>query len=195
MILDEPIVLSVECWEPKEKVVRNVRFMPLRPEYLKRFWEESKKFRALFTQDINNDFKKFLDLFIDGGPDGMTPSTKGLFWVVDDFVGIFYMDNIVPGIDAHVHYTFFDRKQSGRVPLVKAMLKYCFTKYGFKRFTVEIPFFAYKGTFTFVEGVGFKHEGRKRQAANFDGTWFDVNVYGMLREDILNSGETDGHNK
>lgn len=193
-ILDEPIVLSVECWERDEAVTRNVRFMPLRPEYLKRFWEESKKFRALFTEEINNDFKRFLDLFIDGGPDGMTPTPKGLFWVVDDFVGMFYMTNIVPGIDAHVHYTFFDRKQAGRDRLVKAMLRYCFQRYDFHRFTVELPFFAYRGTFPFVESVGFKKEGRKRKAANFNGEWFDVNIYGILKEDILTGVTKNGNN-
>lgn len=181
-ILSEEPIVSVTCTEPEGEIVRNVRFMDLSPENLQLFWEKSRKFNTLFSSQITN-FQQFINLFVNQGVNGIT--SNGLFWVVDDFVGVFYLTEIMPKVDALVHYSFFDGRHRGRQDLTRAMLKYVFEEFGFRRLTAEIPYYVSKHTFIYVERVGFKKEGRKRKSAFFNNSWFDTNCYGILREDIL----------
>ena len=181
-------ILTAPCDEPGGRVVRSVYSMDLTVENLKRFWELSKPFKYLFNKEISNDFKTFCELFLYEGKGGL--QSNGLFWVVDDFVGIFYMDNIRHGVsrlEADVHYTFFDRRHRGRTELVREMVKYLFCKYNFQRLNAEIPLYAKKGTFEFATAVGFRREGRRRKAQWHNDDWFDVLEFGILKDEALKS--------
>jgi len=174
-------VVSALCEEPEGNVVRYVRPMDLTRENLLTFWEKSRQFRTLFTDEVNGDFKKFCELFI--STDGDHARAHGLFWVIDDFVGVFYMTRITE-VDASVHYTFFDRRHKGREQLTRLMLKYVFEEYGFQRLSVEIPMYASKHTFGFTYAIGFKKEGRKRKCSFYQHQWFDSTCFGILREEV-----------
>lgn len=173
-------VLTVECNEPKGVVTRNVYPMALTIDNLKTFWEKASKFRTLFTEEVNGDFKKFLELFI--SQDGELYRVHGLFWVVDDFVGVYYMTNITD-IDAKVHYTFLDRRHTGREVMTRMMLKYAFDKYKFRRLSTEVPLYVGEAVFGFVNALGFKKEGRKRKCVLYKNEWFDVALFGLLKEE------------
>ena len=111
---------------------------------------------------------------------------NGLFWVIDDFVGVFYINEIdVMNREAHVHYTFFDRRTNGRIKLVKEMMKYVFLKYNFQRLNAPIPLYTSPITRKFCLDLGFYYEGKKRDAAFYKGQWFSVNLYGILRKEVL----------
>jgi RimJ/RimL family protein N-acetyltransferase len=180
---DTPI-LSAECDEPEGKTTRHVYPMVFTPENLRTFWEKARVHRTLFSSEIRDDYKSFINLILRQGRDGSIEAT-GLFWVVDDFVGIFYMTDIRPESDALVHYSFFDGRHRGRIGLVKQMMKYVFDEYNFRRLTVEIPLYATEKTHNFVhKSLGFKKEGRKRKAALFDNEYFDTNIYGILKEEV-----------
>lgn len=182
-IMAEPALKWV-CDEPEGPVERSVYPMQLTPDNLKIFWEKSKAFKYIFDNSVNGDFKKFCELFLYAGPNGELCS-NGLFWIVDDFLGIYYMTRIVPGVDAEVHYTFFDRRHRGRVGLSKEMIRYVFMKYNFRRLSVEIPLYATKHAFDFITQLGFKKEGRKRKAIWHNDDWFDVALFGILKEEAL----------
>lgn len=175
-------VVSVECKEPEGTVIRHVYPMLLSMENLRTFWEKASQFRTLFTDDINGDFSKFCELFISADEAGVR--AHGLFWVVDDFVGVFYL-NFIRETEALCHYTFFDRRHFGREELTKAMLRHVFIKYGFQRLNVEVAAYASKHTFGFTHALGFVKEGRKRKCLLYKGDWFDVHQYGLLREEAL----------
>lgn len=184
-IMTEPVLTWI-CDEPEGPVERAVFPMQLTPENLKLFWDKSKSFRYIFDNAVNGDFKKFCELFLYTGPRGELCS-NGLFWIVDDFIGIYYMTRIVPGVDAEVHYTFFDRRHRGRIGLSKEMIRYVFLKYNFRRLSVEIPLYATKHAFDFITQLGFKKEGRKRRAIWHNDDWFDVALFGILKEEALGS--------
>lgn len=181
-MFEASIILSIACDEPQGSIVRHVRPMLFTMENLRQFWDKSRQFSTLFTSEIRGDFKKFIELFVYEDVRGL--NGKGLVWVIDDFVGVFYMTDIDAGANALVHYSFFDRRQHGRVEITKAMLRYVFEKYQFRRLSVEIPFYATKAAFNFTERLGFVKEGRKRKAAFYKGDYFDVNCYGILREEV-----------
>ena len=166
--------------------VYTVKRMVLTPENLRTFWEKSRQFKTLFSTEVRGDFKRFLEIFLSDGPNGI--QANGLFWVVDDFLGLMYMTDMIPGVDAKCHISFFDKRIRGREPLVKAMLHHAFERYGFHRLSLEIALYINSrnsALLRFAENVGFKHEGRKRSAAFHDGVWYDVNLFGILKEEII----------
>lgn len=164
-------------------MIRHVYPMLLTRENLTMFWEKASKFRTLFTDDINGDFKKFCELFISQEADG-TIRSHGLFWVVDDFVGVFYL-NFIRETEALCHYSFFDRRHFGREELTRSMLRYVFNRYGFIRLNVEVAAYASKHTFGFTHALGFVREGRKRKCLLYKGEWYDSHQYGLLRDEAL----------
>lgn len=180
---EAPIVRTL-CNEPNGDVIREVRFMTLEMEHLKIFWEKARHFKTLFGEEISGDFRKFVEVFLRTSSSGVV-EPAGLFWVVDDFVGVFYMTRIEVLQDALVHYSFFDGRTKGRSELAREMMRYVFREYGFNRLTVELPYFASKSAFKFAEEIGFVHEGRKRQAVRYSGQLFDVNCFGILRSEVL----------
>lgn len=181
-----PVVTAV-CAEPEGVTVRYVYPMPLSPENLRRFWEKSRKFSTVFGTEVKNDFKKFCELFLSQEDNGV-PRAHGLFWVIDDFVGVYYMTHITQ-ISAQVHYTFFDRRHFGREELTREMLRYAFRRFGFWRMDTEIPTYVTHNTHGFVAALGFKKVGRKRKAVEFKGARHDVLTYDIVREDILDGNE------
>lgn len=183
-LAQEPVV-SALCKEPEGDVVRHIRSMQLTPVNLKTFWEKSRQFRTVFSEEVNGSFKKFCELFL--SLDGDRPRAHGLFWVVDDFVGVFYITHITE-LDAQCHFTFFDRRLKGREELTKKFIRHGFDHFGFRRLNVEIPKYASKHTFGFTMALGFVKEGEKRKAAKYKDDWFDVVCFGLLREEASRNG-------
>jgi RimJ/RimL family protein N-acetyltransferase len=175
--------MQVLCSEPEGEILRNVWKFSFTKEHTLRLYEAASKFPVLFGRPLESleDFTKFFivqNLSGDAEP-------QGLIWVIDDFVGMFYL-NEISDIEATVHYSFFDRRHKGRAPLVRAMLQKVFEDYGFVRLNVYIPAQAGMGPRKFVEQCGFRIEGRKRRASWWKDRWFDVHLYGILPEDLKN---------
>lgn len=187
----EPSVISVECVEPEGTFVRQVRPLIFTVENIKKFWEVAKKYPTLYGKEILADPQEFINIFLTKDDNGNYTSS-GLFWVVDDFIGVFYITDIRFDMsDALVHYSFFDRRQKGRVKLVKEMVKYVFNKYKFERLSAEMPNYALPASRHFVVDCGFVYEGKKRKAASYKGDKFDVNLYGILPSEALKNGRTE----
>ena len=175
--------MKVLCKEPEGEILREVWKFSFTKENTLRLYEAASKFPVLFGRPLNGleDFTSFFitqNLYGDVEP-------QGLLWVVDDFTGMFYL-NEISDIEATVHYSFFDRRHKGREPLVRAMLKKVFYDYNFVRLNAYIPAQAGMGPRLFVERCGFKIEGRKRQASWWKDRWFDVHLYGILKEGFEN---------
>jgi RimJ/RimL family protein N-acetyltransferase len=170
------------CDEPEGNVARSVTEFDYTPQAFFKLWQKASQFPILFGSEISKDFNKFLEIFVMSH--GGQFSSNGLIWIVDDYVGAFYMTDIYAPHDAKVHYSFFDRRFKGRVNLVRDMLKHVFNKYKMNRLSAEIPTYASPAVYEFIESVGFKKEGRKRKAAEFKGELVDVRLFGILPEDL-----------
>ena len=180
----QELLLSVNCDEKHGDRLRNVYPLILTEEKLKKFWEKARQYSVLFTREIRGDFDLFCNLLISRDPQGGLIS-KGLFWEIDDMLGVFYLTEIKPEWDALCHFAFFDGRIRGRDILVKTMIQYAFNKYNFHRLSVEVPYFAPATTSKFVHHLGFKMEGKKRSCAMYQGKWFDSRLFGMLKEEAL----------
>ena len=189
-------LFEVSLKEPEGEVTRKVFPLIFTPANLQKFFDKAKKYPTLYGKELLDSPTEFINLFMNQ-VDGEI-SLNGLFWAIADdaelnnLVGVFYMSDIMEN-DALVHYTFFDRRHKGRQPLVKAMLKYVFSKYRFQRMSVEIPLYTIskhknQNTIRFILDCGFFYEGKKRKAAHYRGDWYDVNMYGILRAEALRDG-------
>lgn len=194
LINEQEPIFSCLCVEPAGPITRNVYPMTLSPQNIKKFWELSSNFKTLFGDEIKGSFEKFTEVLMSHDEDRIY--ANGLFWRIDDFIGIFYMTHI-QSHDAQIHYSFFDRRHRGRVQLTRRMIKYVFDRYEFRRLSAEIPHSVIKsiedrndstrtfhsGPFEFIKQVGLQEEGRKRKAILYDNEWFDVACLGILKEE------------
>lgn len=182
-----PILTSI-CNEKGQDIERSIYFMTLSPDNLRSLWEKSQKYQNLFGFEIHGNFEKFASLMLTGDEQSIAPT--GLFWVVDDFVGVFYMTRIIPNVDALVHYIFFDKIHKGREGLIKDMIRYGFDTFKFNRITVELPDYASGHAFTMIEDIGFNLEGCKQKASENKAGWHDVFLFGLTRENFENHTKT-----
>ena len=187
--MDTQVAFSVMCDEPEGKIVRYVRPLIFTEENIIKFWECAKAFPSLYGKQILSDPESFANIFMRMNNNGEY-ELNGLLWVIDDFVGVFYLSDIeydrdIP-INANVHYTFFDRRHRGRKNLCKTMVEYVFNRYKFRRLSIEIPNYSKDATRHFALDIGFHYEGKRRKAAKYKDDWFDVNLYGVLSEEALN---------
>lgn len=190
LVTGEPL-FTVTCNEPEGEVERGVFLLELTRKNLQRFWDAAKQFPTLYGRQLNS-VEEFVDLFLSYDESGNIHA-NGLFFYVpdenDNFLGVFYITNAIYDnnrlIDANVHYSFFDKRHRGRVPLVKRMLKFTFEEFGFQRLSVSIPLYATKFTRHFISNIGFTVEGKKRKAAFYQNQWWDELCYGILKEEVL----------
>jgi RimJ/RimL family protein N-acetyltransferase len=175
-------MLTVKCVEPEGEVEHEVWPFTFTRENTQKLYEKASKFPVLFNRPLTST-EDFLSYFITQNLSG-DPEPLGLLWVIGDFRGMFYMNDI-GDTEATVHYSFFDRRHKGREPLVREMLKIIFNHYGFVRLNAFVPAYAGIRVRIFAENCGFKMEGRKRKAAWWKGHWFDTYMYGILSEDVI----------
>lgn len=183
---DQHGVVAVKCTEPDYSGYRVVRFVQLSRDKIREYYEKMKDFDVLFNDWIRGNPEAFTANFLRPMPDGRIGAT-GLIWEVDD-VGILFLTDIIPGATASAHFTFWDRRLTGRQDLVKEFLAIVMDELHFRRVEVEIPLYAYP-LFSFVEEVGFKKEGRKRSAVLYKEQWFDTNLYSVIKEDYENGSK------
>jgi len=174
------IVFKHECKERGNVIFREVWLMEYNIENLKHLWEKSKEHRILFSDDVDGDFNKFINIFLYNDIGGDIKS-NGLLWVVDDFVGMLFMSDITRK-EAKLHFSFFDGRL--RFDISKRMIDYIFTEYEFERLNADIVPFASKRVFSFIENLGFVREGKKRKGLLYKNERFDLLLYGLLREEF-----------
>ena len=102
----------------------------------------------------------------------------------DKPVGLFYLSKIIPGYDAHGHFTFWDSVAKGRESLALATLEHVFRTYELPRITAEVPVYQ-RGVIRWIERLGFTRAGERRNGVLYRGSWMNQVLFGMLRNECL----------
>ncbi len=144
---------------------------------LARLWAQLQQFPTLFSDSTKGDLRNWLELLAD-------PSTVW-FEVMDGIktVGLIYF--ILDDDDAKIHIVFFDRAPAEKRELVKKICELVFDGCPqIHRISAEIPEI-YHGTCRLADKVGFRWEGKKREAVMIGGRRQNVQLYSLLRTDGL----------
>lgn len=151
---------------------------------------KASQFDVLFYDDTNKSLTAFMAVFLD---------PKGTWMEVvraedDEVIGALYLTQILPGFDAHGHFTFWDGLASGREGIIWDTMKWVFDRYDLRRLSSEVPPYQ-KGVMRFMGRLGFAEEGEKVEAIQHDGEWQSLHLYGITRgefEEILERAENNG---
>jgi hypothetical protein len=137
-------------------------------------WDKLKRFRTLFSDLTQGDLRNFVAYLLN----------KDTMWleITEDsrLSGIVVLEGLSKVIDAEAHVLFMDRELSNKVPVCKAIIKWIFSVLPLQRLTVQIPTI-YMGPVRLVNELGFRREGKKRQAVLISGKWIDVFILGLTR--------------
>ena len=188
----EKPVVSVLCKEGRDKegvIIRHVYPLIFTEENLVKLWDKISQFPIIFGKQLKSikDFNRYFFTMRD-----KNPWPTGLFWVIDDFIGVFYLTEIFTH-EADAHFTFFDKRLEGREELTRQMIIHLLKEFPtLNRINVSIPCYANDKVFKFVSRVGFTSEGRKRKNTWWKEKWFDSVQFGILRSEILPEESKDG---
>ncbi len=155
----------------------SVRMMSLTAPKLAQLWERLKRFRTLFSDLTRGDVINFVNYV----------TSSDTFWLEilegDRLAGIVVLEDMGKIVDVEAHVLFMDRDLSSKVPVCKAIIEWLFATFPLQRLTVQIPEI-YMAPVRLVNQLGFKREGKKRQAALISGKWVDVFILGLTRPEV-----------
>ena len=156
--------------EPPE----GIRLTQLSAEKIKYLWNKLKVYDKVFEKGRIGDFDAFRNMLC--REDTLVLEMDG---------GLVILDNIIDGLRASCHAYFWENKIHALRPLMKDLILYGFFQFDLKRMECRVPFYA-RSVMRFLEKLGFKQEGRLRNAwEGKDGVLIDVLVYGILKEEVL----------
>ena len=133
-------------------------------------------------------------------------------WRGDQLLGILTLHGIIPGIEATLHFVFFDDNLVGKRLLLRQFIAKCFRDWGFRRLVMEVPEpmdklirimrkygFLPEGEtaltghplMTRLRELGIDHperwvarQGSRKEGAHwYDGRWCDLMRLRLLREE------------
>lgn len=152
--------------------------LELTPEKLEVMWQRLQKYRSLFSDLSRGDKQGWIDYIT-------SPDT---FWFEvtekdgGGAVGMVYFQGFQKGTEIEGHMVYFDRKPAEKIEVTRDILNFMFKSFPIQRIVVEIPHI-YRATYRLLERLGFKKEGRKREAVLLGGTWQDTFIFGLTRRD------------
>jgi RimJ/RimL family protein N-acetyltransferase len=167
--LSEPII-QVGPWF--------VREMVLTWEKVQQLWKLVQRHRLLFSDLTRNDFGNFFHALT---------QPKTLWFEVwrgdEELVGLVWLSDLEMTVDGVAHMVFFDRQPAEKKLVCRELIKWVFRQYPLHRVTVTPPEL-YFATHRLLKALGFKLEGKKREAVMLGGRWTDVRIYGLTRSEV-----------
>ena len=161
--------IEIEKWTVHE--------LELTPEKLNSMWEMLQRYKSLFSDHNRGDKEGWVNYIT-------SPDTYWLEVCEDGIpVGMIYFEGFDKGTELLGHMVYYDRKPAEKLEVTRAILQFMFENFPIQRVSVEIPHMYY-ATDRLLGRLGFRKEGRKRQAVLLGGSWKDTILYGLLRSDI-----------
>lgn len=153
---------------------------------LRLLWEQLQQFRTLFSDLTKGDLDNFLryvgsesTLWLEIWEE-KRPNTPA------ELIGLFMCDNLHHIVDIDAHILFLDRDVAGRASVCRAIAAWLFETLPIQRITVQPSQLAH-AAIRLVRNIGFKQEGKKRQALLLGGRWVDVYIFGLTRQEAAHA--------
>lgn len=152
-----------------------VKYAVLTKEKVHYWWSKLKNFDKLFNDDTYYDEINFFNK--------MFHENTHILEVADN--GIIVFDNVVEGLKAQAHVSFWDFKLSARTQLLRDCLIWAILEFNLHRIEILIPEFS-RALRRFVERrLKFQYEGRLRETMWYKGQLVDIIILSILRREVL----------
>lgn len=157
----------------------DVTFRPLvlTNEKMESLWADFSKFWQVFDDVMPKTYEVFKQTLLN-------PYNAFYEFVKDDAtIGLASGMGIRPGVDAVIHIALFDRRLRGRELVMLLCLGDFMVKYKLRRVTA---FLADDNPMAkkLATRIGMKHEGTMRAGMKRRGQYWDLQMYGMLLEEL-----------
>ena len=151
-----------------------VRFASFTRERLWSLWKEMSPYVKLFGDDWMRDPEVFMKVML-------APDTV----VVETEFGMIFLVRLREGIRGEVHLYFWDHKLSAHTDWLHECLIWAFLNYDLMRIETFVPQDSRAVTRFLREKLGFKFEGIMRNRTLLNGRFINVEIYSILRDEIL----------
>lgn len=177
---DDTVLFSAECTEGDKpntyKITRSARPMILGSEEIVQLWFKLSKFPILFATPQEANFRNFVKILQD----------EHTVLLAFDDVGMAMVTDIVPGVEAKIHISFWDSKLSGREPLIRELVRWTQDVLRVRRVSAPIRADA-RAMRAFMERVGLYFEGALKNWVKKENRLYDLYLFGVTTD------ETDAH--
>lgn len=148
-------------------------------EKLTELWNVFKEHDVLFTDTILGDLEAFVDILM---------SPRSVWFEIYSLeesrpVGVSHISGVIPGYDAKGHFAVWDGRARKLEGIVLKNILWVMDRYKLHRVSSEIPSYQ-SGTIRFVQRLGFKSEGLRREGILRNGAWGDLEMFGLLRSEL-----------
>lgn len=152
----------------------NVKIGVYNQARLENLWEKVRQFPTTFA-DGTRDIESFVNRIL--APNSVVLELDG---------GIILIENIVPGLKAEFHATFWDRKLSARTDTLQHIVLWAFFTFRLERLETYVASFARAVRRFLTQRLGFVYEGTKRNAYQNRGVLYNLDIFSILREEVFN---------
>lgn len=171
---ESDVLFEAVCEEDGKKITRKARPFILDSEEVVRLWFRLSKFPILFASPQEANFRNFVRMLQDN---------YSVLLKVDD-VGMLMVTDIVPGVEARIHLSFWDSKLSGREALLRQLVKWTLEVLGVRRVAAPVRADA-RAMRAFLERVGLYFEGAlKNWIVRDDNKMYDLHLYGITEHEV-----------
>lgn len=160
------------------KLPDDLQLMELTLEKTIELWKRMNEINGLFDDFKKNNFNAFRATI--GSPNSLWLELKS-------GGGVVYLLDIVRGLSATAHFVFWDRKLRGKEELCRQALRFAMRNIPLAKVNVFLPDYA-KKLGDFIRRTGFTREGKIRRWSMSNKRLFDVYVYGITYEEVMDNG-------
>jgi hypothetical protein len=137
-------------------------------------WKKLQDFPQVFDDFGKGNFEDFI---------GKLMLKTNIYLDIGNGLGIACGMGVRPKLDMVLHLVMFDKRLRGREPLFWDMMGFLFDQLQLRRMTAVIADDC-RTAIKLVQRLGFVREGVMRHALKRNDTLFDVEIYGILREEF-----------
>lgn len=172
---EDDVLFEAEVKEDDKRVVRKVYPYILDSQAVVQLWFKLSKFPILFASPQQANFPNFVRMLQDD---------YSVMLRVDD-VGIIMVTDIVPGIEARIHVSFWDSKLSGRESLIREAVKWVLNTLNVRRVSAPVRADA-RAMRSFLERSGLYFEGVLKNwiKREDDEKLYDLYLYGVTNHEV-----------
>lgn len=152
-------------WKPLVLSQKNIEVM----------WKQNMELPHVFDDLTHDTQEEFM---------GWLASPKNVFYEIGDMLGVVSITNVRPRLDGLLRFVMYDRKLRGKENVMVEILRDVFRSFALRRLTSIVPR-SRETEFNLLMRIGFRKEGRMREASMRDGGYEDLAIMGLLAEEAL----------